>query len=257
MNCDSYINKYDDISLYDFICSVEANEDPIKGKIFSYEQLSKIFADLSVFPISRSNYYYIKEDIQCDKILLNYYVFSYVTYNQIMKKKRIEGYYEEKTIQHLGEFLTSFYDINLPKQDTQCHDIMWVYPKIEYKCFFTECVTDSCFDRYYVDKQTVRNLIEIIAGFSKYEMENLSQETLNECKNMNLPTMIYANIQLYDKGYLKLKKNGFNIEISLDPNPQLKQRRVFSRNKTQLKEDIIKICQDKYQKKFTINDFIQ
>ncbi|MTI67785.1 MAG: hypothetical protein FH753_14460 [Firmicutes bacterium] len=224
-------------------------KDPIKKEIYSFQDIISFFSYLKPFPIKSSDYYNIMYE---NFDFYNIYLFlglSYFSYRASLSK--IDKIITSKSdIVKVMNFVSQFYDCKNPVLDT--NGLLWFYPKLEIKKFIKNSIMSKNLNSYYINETTITKLILIITGFVKYEFK----EGSNFIKELNMPTLILANIGLYEKGYLKLiEEENDKVGICLNSKGNGNRQKIFTKERTKLKEKIIKVL-DNYEKiKCSIDDF--
>ncbi len=223
--------------------------EPIERNLLSFKEINKIFAVISEFPVSINRYLYLIEEKE-DKII-DYCVRSYLNYNNISIKGLT---LTDEDATKFKNFIKMFFDIKYPVKDIKDINIYWIYPKLEYKMFLASCISNNLLEEYYISSEALNSLVEIISAFSWSEYKDGDKNPVLVDNIINLPTLIYANIKLYEKGYINIKEINNRVEISLDINGNKKKKPIFSKNKRILKERIVKTCNENYKTNFTLED---
>lgn len=103
---------------------------------------------------------------------------------------------------------------------------------------------------------TLIRLIMIMAGFSRYEINNLDSCVDEELKKVNYPTLILANIGLYEKEFIKIRDDIDGITVFLDINANGVTENIFSKDREALKRTILSVINRTEKLQYTLNDFI-
>ncbi|SCG83366.1 hypothetical protein DW1_1798 [Proteiniborus sp. DW1] len=133
---------------------------------------------------------------------------------------------------------------------------MWIYPKKNLKTFIANSFFNREYNNYYYDEMTLIRLIMIMAGFSRYEINNLDSCTDEELKKVNYPTLILANIGLYEKKFIKIKDDIDGISVFLDINAKGETENIFLTDREALKRTILDVINKTENLQYTMNDFV-
>src|SRR5690606_29061269 len=110
-------------------------------------------------------------------------------------------------------------------------EIVWIYPQKNLKAFISNGFFNREYNGYYYNELTLIRLIMIMAGFSRYEINNLDNCVDEELKKINFPSLILANIGLYEKEYIKIMDNIDGISVFLDLNAKGETDSIFSKDR--------------------------
>jgi hypothetical protein len=245
-----YSTNIDEVDYYARI--LRSTEDPIKKKILDFHQLSYIFSKLKCFPISKTPYYDLKNGAHFKSLLMKYITLSYVIYHQACKEKNIKIEFDDRFTPLVEDFIDKFYAYESPIKDPYHQGVLWIYPRLQHKIFLTDCIVHGNYSDYYVDISTIKEIVQIMAGFARYEFDQTLAETNYK---VNFPSLIFANIKLYEKGYLEVAEEPTGIEIKLNLKPNSEVFSAFSRNNYVLKKTILDICKESYNEHYSYNDF--
>ncbi|MDF2547906.1 MAG: hypothetical protein K0R93_2804 [Anaerosolibacter sp.] len=245
-----YSTNIDEVDYYARILS--STEDPIKKKILDFHQLTYIFSKLKSFPISKAPYYDLKNECAFERIFKKYIALSYVVYRQITSDENIKIEFNDRLSSLIEDFICRFYAYESPIKDLYQQEVLWIYPRLQYKYFLTDCMLLGNHDDYYVDISTIEEIVQIMAGFTRYEFDQTLAETNYQ---VNFPSLIFANIKLYEKGYLEVVEEHAGVEIKLNLKPNSKAFPAFSRNSYILKRTIIDMCKKSYNEHYSYKDF--
>ncbi|MBB6216686.1 hypothetical protein HNQ80_002790 [Anaerosolibacter carboniphilus] len=245
----SYTN-IDEIDYYSTI--LKNTDDPIKKKVFNFHQLSQLFSKISSFPVSKTTYFSLKDDFPLENILIKYLALSYSIYRQISKKEHTYIKLNAQVLSLTEDFIYQFYAFDLPIKDHNHQELLWIYPKLQYKHFLADCILLGNYNDYCIDISTIEEIVQIMAGFTRYELDQTLAETNSR---VNFPSLIYANIKLYEKGYLEVTEGSTGIEIRLNLKPESSASPIFSRYSYPLKKTIIDICKKSYNEHYSYKDF--
>jgi hypothetical protein len=245
----SYTN-IDEIDYYAKI--LNKTQDPIKKKIFHFQQLSHLFATMNSFPVSKSTYYDLKDEFPSESILMKYLALSYSIYRHLSKEEHNYIEFNVSFLSLIEGFIHQFYELDLPIKDPNHQEMLWIYPKLQYRHFLMDCMMLGNYNEYCIDISTIEEIVQIMAGFTRYELDQTLAETNYR---VNFPSLIYANIRLYEKGYLEVRDGNTGIEIQLNLKPQSSFLPLFSKYNYTLKKTIIDICQKSYNEHYSYKDF--
>ena len=248
-------NIPDEIQLFKKI-STEIT-DPIKKEVYSFSELAYIINNSKAFPIKASEYYTIKYEIGELDQLLSLLSLSYIAYRTYNKDKSTKVYITKEDLLYIMKFIRKFYQYDEPRSDSENSNILWIYPKLKIKKFLSDCIIRKGYDNFYYDEETLTKLVLIISGFVKYEYDNADDEIIDKIESLNYPTLILANIGLYEKGYLKLNSNYSNIEVSLDITGKNNNGPIFSKDQIYLKKRILNIIREVEGKEYKLSDFME
>lgn len=235
--------------------------DPIKREIFSFSELVYIMDNISPFSVDLLEYFNYSGDNSLSTNLLNLLALSYIGNKVYMQEKddsnlNTNVYISLQDIYYTHSFIYHFFDFDRPILDNKRDDIIWIYPKLRMKRFLADSLFNKKYINYYFEKSTLNKLILIMSGFVKYEYKNSDDTILNQIEQLNYPTLILANISLYEKGILKLTDDKHGIGIMIDMNAEKKNEKVFTDNEYELKKAIISLVNSTENSYYTINDFL-
>lgn len=233
------------------------NKDPIKRKILSFAEASYFMNKIIPLPINSNNYYKVRyESYNNDKDLLLLLAYNYIVYKLLLKRINI---YELKIsvedIIFTANFIDVFFQYKTPILDKNTN-IVWIFPKQKIKKYIYDSIYFNNFNSYYYEEETLLKLIYIIAGFVKYEYQNINTKIIDKIDLLNYPTLIFANIILYEKGIIKIVEENNKIGIILNLNTPNKQNAIFSKNEDLLKKKIIQVINKLENTNYNLNDFL-
>ncbi|WP_425449774.1 hypothetical protein [Dethiothermospora halolimnae] len=254
------LNKYksnlpEDVIVFSKI--IKEKIDPIKKEIFSFNEISYIMNNIASFPVKADEYYTIRYDNEEENSLLAMLALSYIAYKGYKENKKTNINISKDDLYYTMNFIKNFFEYNSPIKDQSKSHILWIFPKMETKRYLANCINENNFDRFYYEEDTLTKLILIMTGFTKYEYNNVDENIENEINELNLPTLILANIRLYERGILNLTSEKGNVSISLKPSPLVANKRIFTENSHKVKEKIINVVNQLEGEEYTINDFIE
>lgn len=242
-------NHNDDIEdIIYFWINTDNCKEPVRRQLLNFRNINKIFSVITEFSVSKKNYLCLTENDE--DILMNYFIMSFALYHNL-NPKFFSNYGD---ILKIKEFIKIFFDLKNPVNDLSNRDIYWIYPKLEYKSFLANCINNNYFEEYYVSPEAMNSLVEIISAFSWSEYMDLDKSPILQENLINLPTLIYANIKLYEKGYLNIREVDNGLEISLNVHGDNCNNNIFSKYKEVLMERIVKTCNENYKTNFTSKD---
>ncbi|WP_159433579.1 hypothetical protein, partial [Proteiniborus sp. DW1] len=152
--------------------------------------------------------------------------------------------------------IKAFFDYEKPIKDREREELVWIYPKKNLKTFIANSFFNREYNNYYYDEMTLIRLIMIMAGFSRYEINNLDSCTDEELKKVNYPTLILANIGLYEKKFIKIKDDIDGISVFLDINAKGETENIFLTDREALKRTILDVINKTENLQYTMNDFV-
>ncbi len=251
----SNINLPKEIDLYKRIYT--KSEDPIKKEIFTFSEIAYIMNNISAFAVKAKEYYSIFYEYEDKNALLTLLGLSYTAYKTYNKNKTKKIYINSSDFIYIMNFINIFYQYNKPITDKSNQDIIWIFPRLEIKKFLSDSIMDNNYDNYYFDDLTLTKFILIISNFVKYEYDKADDKIIHEIKTLNYPTLVLANIKLYEKGILKLTSEGKDIGVSLDLNTCKDTQKIFTKDINMLKKKIISVLKDTEEKNYSMKDFMQ
>ncbi|WP_069649529.1 hypothetical protein [Caloranaerobacter ferrireducens] len=233
------------------------NKDPIKRKVLSFTEVSYFMNKIIPLPIDSNSYYKVRyESCNNDEYLLLLLAYNYIIYKLLLKKVNL---YELKI--HIEDiilttnFIDIFYQYKTPILDKNTN-IVWIFPKQRIKEYIYESIYFNNFNNYYYEEETLLKLIYIIAGFVKYEYQNINSKMIDEIDLLNYPTLVFANIKLYEKGIIKIIEENDRVGIMLNFNSSNNQNVIFSKNENLLKKKILQVINKIDGVNYNINDFL-
>lgn len=231
------------------------NVDPIKKEIYTFSEISFIMNYAEAFPVNAYHYYSLKYDYENNSTLLTFLALSYLTYktkDTNNEKLNINN----NDINYIKKFIVKFYQYNNPFSTKSNKNTVWLYPKIEIKKYLSNCIKNNSLSYYYFDEITLTKFIIIITKFVNYEYKNADKEIMKLIETLNFPTLVLANINLYEKGILKFLYKNNNIEVALDLNGIKKQEKIFTNDINTLKRKILSVLFFIEGKSYSMGDFI-
>lgn len=233
------------------------SEDPIKKEVFTFSETAYIMNNVSAFPVKAKEYYSILYEYENKNALLTLLGLSYtayITYNENRIKKI---YINSSDFIYIMNFINTFYQYNNPISDKGNEEIIWIYPKLEIKKYLADSIMDNNYDSFYFDDETLTKFILIMSNFVQYEYNNADDSIMDDIETLNYPTLVLANIGLYEKGILKLTPEGANIGVSFNLNEGKLNEKIFTEDIHKLKKKIITVLKDIEGKNYSIKDFMQ
>ncbi|KPU28141.1 hypothetical protein TR13x_02040 [Caloranaerobacter sp. TR13] len=232
------------------------NRDPIRRKVLSFAEVSYFMNKIIPLPINSNTYYKVRyESYDNDKYLLLLLAYNYIIYKLLLKRVNL---YELKIpfedITLTTNFIDIFFQYKTPIIDKKTN-IVWILPKQKIKKYIYESIYFNNFNNYYYEEETLLKLIYIIAGFVKYEYQNLNTEIIDEINLLNYPTLVFANIKLYEKGIIKIFEENNRISIILSLNSS-NQNIIFTKNESLLKKKILQVINKIDGIDYNIDDFL-
>lgn len=231
--------------------------DPIKKEIFSFNEIATIMNSTVAFPVKAKDYYRLKYEVQEKEQLIAILAMSYIAYRSYTENKTTEVLINENDLLYIMKFINKFYQFDIPLRDRKDENILWIYPKLKIKKFLSDCISNKEKTRYYFDEIALTKLILIMTSFVRYEYNNSDEEVEDQLKALNFPTLILANISLYEKGHLKITNEPEGIGISFNLCGLKKRKKIFTRDINTLKKKIITILKYTEGKTYCLNDFME
>lgn len=244
-----------EIDLYKKI--YDNSEDLIKKEIFTFSETAYIMNSISAFPVKAQEYYSILYEYEDENSLLTLLGLSYTAYRTYNESKIKKIHVSSSDFIYIMNFINVFYQYNNPITDKSNREIIWIYPKLKIKKYLADSVIDKNYNSYYFDDDTLTKFVLIISSFVKYEYDNADDEIMDDINTLNYPTLVLANISLYEKGILKITPEGDDIGVSLNLKGSKNKDIIFSEDIHNLKKKIISVLKDVEGKKYSIDDFIQ
>ena len=243
-----------EINLYKKI--YDESEDPIRKEIFTFSETAYIMNSISAFSVKAKEYYSIVYEYENKNALLTLLGMSYTAYRIYNESKTKKIHINSKDFIYIMNFINTFYQYNNPITDKSNGGIIWIYPKLEIKRFLADSIINSNYDSYYFNDVTLTKFILIISSFVNYEYINADDKAMGDIDTLNYPTLVLANINLYEKGILKLTPEGESIGVSLDLNGSEVKEKIFTEDISKLKVKIISVLKDIEGKNYSIKDFM-
>lgn len=221
---------------------IAKEKDPIKKYVFNLKELVYIMKKISKFSIGYDEFINIYSLNDID-LLLHLLSLNYLGKNISLNKE----------YKYLKDFFHIFFDYNNPFYDKATNRV-WIYPKLDIKTFINNSLFCNLNAKYF-DEISLSRLINIFSSFTKYEYEN-SKDICFLFEDLNYPSLILANIDLYEKGYINVVEDLKEIKIFLNMKPKVKNKFVFTRDKILLKQHILKFINSKESFKYSLSDFL-
>lgn len=220
-------------------------KDPIKKYMFSLKELEYIMKKISKFSISYKMFLNIAS--LNDKNLL----LKFLCENYLNKQIKCNKDYE-----YMKKFIYIFFDYKNPIYDRHSYDTLWIYPNMNVKAFISDCLFEYDTQRTYLDLITLNKLITIFTSFTKYEYTNCDENISYLFEGLNYPSLVLANIDLYEKGYIEVVEDMGEIKIFLNKKNKVKQTSIFTQNRSLLKNYILEFINSKDNTKYCLSDFL-
>ncbi|TAH63617.1 MAG: hypothetical protein EWM50_02020 [Gottschalkiaceae bacterium] len=225
--------------------------DPIKREVFNYSLVSYISKSIEPFPVNAECLYEINSNH-----ILQYFALSYIRHRQQHKNSLDYTCIRLEDLFYTSNFIKVFFDTLLPIKKESLESIFWIFPKLEIKYFVSNNFFEGNFNSYFYDDTTLIKFIMIISEFSQYEVHELADSSEDYLKTINYPTLILANIGLYEKGIIKIKDENNTVGIYLDLNPKQEECQIFSNNSSFLKQSILNVINKTQNLKYNMEDFL-
>ncbi len=262
MNNNIKTNNYFPIEI-NLIKNIIFNEtDPIIKEIYSFNEIASIMGNLTCFPIN-TNRYYLEQSNESNTY--NTRLMLMLAQNYLKYKIKNIHQNTKKTICIQSEdfvctnyLINNFYDYNKPIIDKRNNNILWIYPKISFKKYIACCIENNNYQQLYINDLTYIKLIIIMYLFVQYEYENADAIIIDKFIGLNYPTLILANIKLYEKGFLQLTEynNSIIVKLNSSKNKTKTKRKCLTDNIDTLKRKILQVINILDSKNYTINDFL-
>lgn len=221
---------------------ITKEKDPIKKYVFSLKELIYIMKRISKLSIDYDEFINI-HSLNNRDLLLHLLSLNYLGKNISLNKE----------YRYLKDFFRIFFDYRNPFYDEATNKV-WFYPKLAIKNFINNSLFYNLEFKYF-DEVSLNLLINIFSNFTKYEYEN-SKDICFLFKDLNYPSLILANIDLYEKGYINVVEDSKEIKIFLNMKPKTKNKFIFTTNKILLKQHILKFINSKENLKYSLCDFL-
>ena len=238
---------------------IDKKTDPIKKYMFNLKELKYIMKNISKFSVpykSFSKIYSLKDNDRLLEFLT--YIYSHNYNINYMHYKYIK------------EFIYIFFDYDNPVYSNYSYDDIWIYPRLDIQDFISDSFFEYNFkdtkNNVYLNEASLNKLLTIITCFTKYEYSSLEDEEISYLfDGVNYPSLVLANIDLYEKGYIEVVEEVDEIKIFLNKEKKetcMKDTSIFGDNRELLKTHILEfINSDSYMdnitdKKYSLNDFL-
>ncbi len=232
--------------------------DPIKREVYNYSLVSYIVKNIVPFPVNAEYYY----DNYCEDYNIEFIellALSYIRHKLFLDNNSIginKICFKVEDLFYSSNFIKTFFEIKLPIKDENIDEIAWIYPKKDIKIFISDSFFCKNYNSHFYDETTLIKLIMIMAGFSRYEINNLDNYPKEGLNGINYPTLILANIGLYEKEYIKIEDDINGINVFLDLSAKERKDHIFSTNKEFLKMTILKVINETEKLEYTMKDFL-
>ena len=177
-------------------------KDPIKKYMFSLEELNYIVKRISRFSVCSSSFSRVYS-LNDNKKLLRFLCSSYLGEHIISSR-----YYCD-----IKQFISIFFDYSNPVYNDDSYDKSWIYPRMDINNFINDSLFEYKRNNVYFDSSTLSKLISIFTSFTKYEYSYCDDDIPSMFEGLNYPSLILANISLYEKGYLEVVEDLNEIQI--------------------------------------------
>ncbi|MGO1650846.1 hypothetical protein [Senegalia sp. (in: firmicutes)] len=222
-------------------------QDIIRKDIYEFNKLISILNNIPPLYIEKDKYFntlYKQRDIS--KLLQ-------LVCSEYLKNINKNFEIDKESIYLTIKLINKFYDIFKPININEKYLI--IYPRLSIKKYITNIIESENFTTSYIPEDTLNKLIILLIKFSEFELNNIDEENF---ENINLPTLVLANLKLFEKGILTISKN-INNEIEFYINKSIKDNKSM---KIIMDEEMIiyKIIQLLFEKKYglyKINDFMK
>lgn len=219
--------------------------DPIKRYMFNLKEINYIIKRIYKFSVPSKEFferYYSNNKDDFMNLLCKHYVELNVDVN--------------KEYEYIKKFISIFYDYTNPRYNNDSDNILWIYPRISVKNFIKESIFENKTKNVYFDKNTLNKLISIFTNFTKYEYSNCNDNISFLFEGLNYPSLILANIDLYEKGYIEIVEDTNQTKLFLNKKTKIKENLTFSENRELLKTSILDFINLKENTNYSLNDFL-
>lgn len=232
-------------------------EDPIRREVFNYSLVSYIVKNIVPFPVNIDQYYDKISEYDNMEEFMNFLALNYIRYKLYLNSSNIKNIILKfEDIFYSSYFIKTFFEFKTPIRDNNLTEIVWLYPRKSIKTFISNNFFNKNYNDNYYDELALVRLIMIIAGFSRYELNNLANCSNEELKQINYPTLILANIGLYEKNLIKIRDDINGISVFLDLKAKEEKEQLFSIDEESLKKAILKVVNKTEEIAYTIKDFL-
>lgn len=236
---------------------INEQSDPIRREVFNYSLVSYIISNIRPFPINIEFYYNNRLENDNFEDFINFLALSYLKYKLYTDSNNIKKvYFKTEDLFYSNYFVKTFFDYKKPVNDRDISEIVWIYPKESVRAFISESFFNKNYGNCFYNEMTLVRLIMIMAGFSKYEINSLDDCPSMELKQINYPTLILANIGLYEKELLKIQEGIDGISVFLDLSDKEEKEHIFSTDREALKRTILKVINETENLEYTMKDFL-
>lgn len=221
-------------------------KDIIRKDIYDFNKIVYIMNSLHPIYLKKDVYFDILFEKRNLKKLLLLVCTEYV--RNINKNNNLSVEEINLTI----DFINKFYDVFRPIEVKKGY--LAIYPKLSIKKYVSEVIRDKSFDNLYITEKTLDQLITMLMAFSKFELDNIDNRDFGE---INFPTLILANIKLYEKGILTIEENErkkvvFYLKPMNDSNKPIK----IVNDEEYLMSKIVNTLNKNTNIKYCLNDFL-
>lgn len=221
-------------------------KDIFRKDIYEFNKIAYIMNHIDPIYINKEVYFdtlFEKRDIK--KVL---YLVCTEYLRNINHKKEISLEEINLTI----EFIKKFYDVFKPIEVKRSY--LAIYPKLSIKKYVSDVIKEKSFENNYISDITLEQLITMILAFSKFELDNIDTKNFGE---INFPTLMLANIKLYEKGILSIERNETEkIVFYLKPMDDTNKPIKIIKDEELMMCNIINTINKKTDKKYSLNDFM-
>lgn len=219
--------------------------DPIKRYMFSLKEISYILKKISKFSVPSKDLFEIytsNDKNNFMKLLCK----NYIKLNMDINKEYV----------YIKKFISIFYDYDNPVYNDDLESVLWIYPRADMRNFISKSIFENKTENIYFDKNTVNKLISIFARFTKYEYSNCDDEISFLFEGLNYPSLILANIDLYEKGYIEVLDNMNQIKFCLNNKTNIKRKISIVPNRELLKNHILNFININEKTNYSLSDFL-
>lgn len=231
--------------------------DPIRKHMFNIEDLRYIMKNTSKFSVSYTNFFRISSLKNKDK-LLNLLIESYINDYDTSRCMIFSDDYK-----YIKEFIYMFFDYYKPIYSSDSYEKIWIYPKLDIQDFISNSLftgnLKSNRNNTYLNKDGLNKLLTIFINFTKYEYDSLNEDEISYLfDGVNYPSLILANIVLYEKGYIEVVEDLDEIKIFLNKDNKnicTEDDFVFTSDKELLKGHILEFINSN-SIEYSLEDFL-
>lgn len=221
--------------------------DIIRKDIYEFNKLVLILNNIPPLYIEKDKYFNVLFKQKDISKLLNLVCSEYL--KNINKNFEIDDETIYLTIKLVNKFYDIFKAINVNEK------YLIIYPQLSIEKYISNVIKSENFAFSYIPEKTLDKLIFLIIKFSEFELNNID---VKEFGNINLPTLILANLKLFEKGILTIYQNEDNkIEFYLNKTTKENNTlKIIIDEETIIYKIIELLCKKNYGL-YNVNDFMK